>query len=99
MKYLLISLLLISTAIWAEEPETRIIQKSVICGDAKEIIDHMMKTYKEFPRLLAEAKDSNYILLENKNSHSWTLVQFNNEVGCIIGLGEGRIVISSPDSI
>ncbi len=97
MKYLILATAIIATAAFAEEPKTTIVKKETICGETKPMIEHIMKTYKEIPVVGATAEDSKYMILYNKKEHTWTLFQFNDQVACILGLGQD-VFFKDPDT-
>lgn len=93
MKKLLL-LLLISNSVWANPIE---IKKPVICDKTETVLKVLSGSdYQETPIWLgaADEKLANYSLWVNPSTKSWTIVQFNNEITCVIGTGEKFSIIN-----
>ena len=89
----LLSLILFSSFAWAE-PVT--IKKPVICDETDIVFKALSSSnYKESPIWLGASDEKlvNYSLWVNASSKTWTIVQFNNEIACILGTGEAYTVI------
>jgi len=37
----------------------------------------------------AEATNTRTVVLVNKNTQTWSIVQFDNKIACVLGVGEG----------
>ena len=37
----------------------------------------------------AEATETRTMVLVNKDTHAWSIVQFDNRIACVLGVGEG----------
>lgn len=72
------------------------VEKSVICGPLKDFITGLSKDFKEYPVFLgADGKDdSKYSLFVNKDTGSWTIIQFNKTIACLLGTGSKGQLIS-----
>ena len=93
MKKLLL-LLLVSNSVWANPFE---IKKSVICDKTETVFKVLSSAdYKEKPIWLGTTDEKlvNYSLWVNATTKSWTIVQFNNDISCVIGTGENYTIIS-----
>jgi hypothetical protein len=89
MKHLLLVLLGLTAAAaaWALTK----IDKPVYCDEPKTIISSLVgQDYQERPQWIgvSENNDSRYILMMNSTTKSWTLIQMNEKVACILGTGE-----------
>jgi len=75
--------------------------KSVTCGPIVSIIEGLIsEKYKEIPTWIGKDKEasSRYSLFVNEKTGAWTLVQFGNEIGCILGLGtDSKNIIPKPN--
>ena len=89
MKKLLLGVLLLPALAY---PDPVKVDKEIICDETKVIISTLMK-YKESPVWIGKDDISKYALLANEQTGSWTLVQFNDTIACIIGVGEGHKLI------
>ena len=93
MKKILLGLmLLLPIPSLANEPI--IIEKSVPCAKSKDIIETLIQDYKEMPMWSGNDTKTKYGLFVSKNG-AWTLIQFNDEVACILGAGENSAEIFS----
>jgi hypothetical protein len=74
------------------------VEKPVICDTLKTVIETLTGTgYREQPFWAGNDETSRYILLVNEKTKSWTIVQFNNKIACVLGTGENhRQVFSKP---
>ena len=65
------------------------VKKTVVCDDTQAVIKSLMEQYKEKPVWTARnpLEDARYALFINNEKGTWTLLQMNAEVACIIGIG------------
>lgn len=91
---------LISTIANAQNDTTFSSQKVVLCDNAKKVVSALMEKWGELPVWTAKdgQDETRYLLLVNPNTQSWTLLQFNSEVACILGLGEASNLIGRDKS-
>jgi hypothetical protein len=67
------------------------VEKPVICDTPKIVIETLTGTgYREQPFWAGNDKSSRYIMLVNEDTGSWTIVQFNNNIACVLGTGENH---------
>jgi hypothetical protein len=88
MKYILIFLtsLLCLTAV--AQTTTK---KEVYCDNTDKLLLILQAgEFEETPIWFGkgDGKAPNYSLLVNQKTKSWTMIQFNNELACVIGTGE-----------
>ncbi len=94
----LLSLILVSSSVWAEPFE---IKKPVICDKTDTLLKVLSSSnYQEKPIWLGAADEKliNYSLWVNSSTKNWTIVQFNNDVACVIGTGESYTILSKKPS-
>jgi len=89
MKHLLLVIagLLAAVAAWA----LTTVDKPVYCDEPKKIISSLVgQEYQEVPVWMgmSESNDSRYILMMNSTTKSWTIIQMNQQVACILGTGD-----------
>lgn len=74
------------------------VEKPVVCEKTELVIEGLQKgDYKEQPIWIGIDQSSRYSLFANEKSKTWTLIQFNETIACIIGTGEGsRQVFLGP---
>jgi|DEB0MinimDraft_4_1074332.scaffolds.fasta_scaffold352914_1 hypothetical protein len=66
-------------------------QKPVLCDQTVNVLPFLDKTYKEQPHWIGKSsKDSEgwFVVMLNEETKTWTLVQYNREVACILGDGK-----------
>jgi len=100
MKYLL--LLVVSViGIVAAQPVT--VQKPVDCVNTETLFQGLIGSdYKEKPIWLGIQSDAplpKYSLFVNEQSKSWTLVQFDEKIACVLGTGEASTQIFTGPKI
>ncbi len=100
MKYLL--LLVVSViGIVAAQPVT--VQKPVDCVNTETLFQGLISSnYKEKPIWLGIQSDAplpKYSLFVNEQTKSWTLVQFDEKIACVLGTGENSIRIFTGPKI
>ena len=95
MRNLILGVLLLPALAYAQ-PVT--VEKPVICDTLKTVIETLTGTgYREQPFWAGNDETSRFILLANERTKSWTIVQFNNNIACVLGTGENhRQVFSKP---
>ncbi|NCZ29603.1 hypothetical protein EB118_16970 [bacterium] len=87
MKKILIALSLMTAAVNAQT----VVQKPVLCADLKEIIKTVTgQEHQELPIWRGAENDfgNRTVLFYNKEKTGWTIVEYRNEWGCIIGASE-----------
>ena len=70
------------------------IEKKVVCDDTKKIMNTLMTEYQEYPVWGGQDENTNFSLLINQESGTWTIVQFNKTTTCILGVGENSRAMS-----
>ena len=78
------------------------IQKPVICDSTDTVIKLLSsENYQEKPIWLGASDENlvNYSLWINASTKNWTIVQFNNEIACILGAGENYTILNRKPSI
>jgi len=96
MKYLLFILLIVSPIVFSETLQedngVTMQMKPVPCKDANTLALEVLKKYGEEPIWFGEDEtaDSKYTITYNKESKTWTFIQFDDKVGCILGYGVNR---------
>jgi len=95
MKYLLFILLIVSPIIFSEpltsdENGVTMQMKPVPCKDAKTLALEVLKKYGEEPIWFGEDEtaDSKYTITYNKQTKTWTFIQFDDNKACVLGYGQ-----------
>ena len=89
-KFILGVLLLPAMAI--AQPVT--VEKPVVCDISKVVIETLIgKDYKEQPFWIGNDETSRYVMLVNEKTKTWSFVQFNENVACVLGTGVNHLQI------
>ena len=87
--YKLIVGVLLLPALASAQPVT--VEKPVICDTPKIVIETLTGAgYREQPFWGGNDSTSRYVLLVNERSKTWSFVQFNRDIACVIGTGENH---------
>lgn len=86
MKKLLAGVLLLPILVLAQEPI--ILDKKVVCSKTRIIIDTLSKEFKESPIWIGSGEDNIRYSLFIGPGGDWTLIQFNKDIACVIGVGK-----------
>lgn len=86
------TLLLVCSALFFGQVHSQtVVEKSVVCIDTQSLFKALSgNEFTEKPQWFgrSDEEDSNFVLLVNAKTKTWTLVQFNDKVGCILGTGQ-----------
>ena len=89
-KYFLGVLLL--PALASAQPVT--VEKPVICDKTENVIGSLINgQYKEKPQWIGVDDKSRYSLFVNEKTRTWTFIQFNENIACILGVGDSSKLI------
>ena len=98
-KWLIFGIIL-SGAVFAQSVT---MQKSVECTDTETLFRGLIGSdYKEKPIWLgieSGNKVSKYSLFVNEETKTWTLIQFNEKIACVLGTGENSTRIFNGPKI
>ena len=74
-------------------------KKTVVCGDPKTIIENISDVYKESPYWIGAGSDNTkYVLMTNSSTKTWTMIQFNDKIACVIGTGSrANLILPIPN--
>jgi len=95
MKKLIVILVavLLTTAAISESTQAK---KNVLCDDTKTMYNELVNgEYAERPVWGGKDEKSNYGLLINEETGTWTFIQFDKEIACILGVGESSRILNS----
>ena len=96
MKKITAVLLLLITTYGYSEPYTK--EKSIVCADTTTALESLIKVYKEKPIWVGVDQQQNkFVLVTNKETGTWTFLQFNDKAACALGTGVAyEIVYTGP---
>lgn len=86
-----------STIAYAVQPFN--VEKPVVCADVKTVIETITgEGYNEQPYWIGKDETSKYVLLVNERTREWTMIQFTDQIACILGTGSSSRLINSKRS-
>ena len=98
MRNLLVTTLLLGVVLSAQAADFFEDSKTIVCGDIKDVIQELTSKYEEQPIWNGSSSGSKYILLSNPVTRTWTMVQYDNKVACVIGTGQRSNNIVLPNT-
>ena len=88
MKKLLSLLAVIPLLTSAQSAGPTAVEKTVICDKTQNVLDVIMNgRFQETPVWGGEDETSKYGLLVNRETGTWTIIQFNKDTACVLGTG------------
>ena len=70
------------------------VMKPVLCDETKKVYNELVNgEYAEMPAWGGESEKSKFVLLINKETGTWSLIEFHKDTSCIIGEGEGYRIL------
>ena len=86
MKKILAIMVLMVSSVYAEPVK---VDKPVMCDKFSTVINILTNgESKESPVWIGKDENSNFSLLSNEKTGSWTLIQFNGTLACVLGSGD-----------
>ena len=66
------------------------LQKTMQCGDVSIIVNTLQQKFGEVPVWISQDDENitTYMLTENINAPSWTLLQMTTTIACVVGSGK-----------
>ena len=100
MRRYCIAFLLSLTSLLANAQQIVEIEKPVICSDPKTVIENISELYKESPYWVGTGTDdSRYVLMTNPSTKTWTMIQLNDKIACVVGTGSRANLINLRKNI
>ena len=97
MKNTAVALLFCLISSIAHAQEIIDLQKSLKCSDAQVVMNYFVDTHKETPVWVGKSVHNTHItLLVNKETRSWTMIEYDTKIACVLGAGEEKTG-SSPE--
>jgi len=100
MKYLVILATLVVGIVVAQ---TVTVQKPLTCAPTSEVVSTLIGSdYKERPIWMGmehSTPPSRYSLFVNNETKTWTLIQFDDKIACVLGTGEDSTEIFNGPKI
>lgn len=65
--------------------------KPMKCSDAQTVMNYFTDTHKESPVWVGKTVHGTHIaLLANKETRSWTMIEYDTKLACVLGAGEEK---------
>ena len=97
MRKLTVAFLLALTSLVADAQEDRVVieaYKTVACSSVKNMIEFVSGEYQEIPQWSGVGTATKFILMVNKKSGTWTMIEYNDDLACMIAHGARSTVIN-----
>lgn len=102
MKNLVVAFLfcLTSTIANAQQSNWSELPKPLLCGPLTEVITILTEQYKEYPLFIGNdgVDHSKYSFFVNRETGTWTMIQFGSAIACILGMGSDAKFANLPKS-
>ena len=67
------------------------LNKAMKCSDAQVVMNYFVDTHKEIPVWVGKSvHNTNITLLMNRETGSWTVIEYDTRLACVLGAGEDR---------
>jgi hypothetical protein len=86
MKHLLFLSVLVPSIAFAEVVT---VDKPVVCGSVELILTEISSKYKESAVWIGNKDRSRYALALNPETNTWSLIEYNDKIACLIDAGIG----------
>jgi hypothetical protein len=97
MKNTAVALLFCLISSIAHAQEIIDLTKPMKCSDAQSVMNYFVDTHKETPVWVGKSVHNTHItLLINRETRSWTMIEYDTRLACVLGAGEDKTG-SSPE--
>ena len=91
MKNALGALLFCLTSLIANAQNIIDLTKSLKCSDAQTVMNYFTDVFKETPVWVGRTVHNTHItLLANRETKSWTMIEYDTKLACVLGAGEEK---------
>jgi hypothetical protein len=67
------------------------LSKQLKCSDVQIVMNYFADTHKELPVWLGKTVHNTHIaLLANKETRSWTMIEYDARLACVLGAGDEK---------
>ena len=74
------------------------LQKSLKCSDAQVVMNYFVDTHKEIPVWVGKSVHNTHVtLLMNNETRSWTMIEYDDKIACVLGAGADKSGSSKPE--
>lgn len=68
-------------------------EKPIVCSDLKTVFETVITDYQEEPVWRGDDEVSKFVMTANKKTGTWTIIQYNDKLACVVGTGTGHKLI------
>lgn len=91
-----LAVVLLLSLIGTANAQTKI-NRELVCDSTDEIFKFIFERHQEQPVWIGIADKTMTMLAQNPKSGSWTLIQFNDKLACILGAGRSGKLVPKPN--
>ena len=74
------------------------LNKAMKCSDAQVVMNYFVDTHKEIPVWVGKSVHNTHVtLLMNRETRSWTMIEYDDRLACVLGAGEDKSASSKPE--
>jgi hypothetical protein len=92
----LVATLMLAVACWSALAQTKL-NKELVCDETDEVFKYVQDRYQEQPVWLGATEKTMTMLLQNAKTGTWTILQFNDKLACILGSGKSGKLVAKPN--
>ena len=71
--------------------------KGMKCSSAESVMSFFVEKFEERPIWVGKTQlGTHIVLLQNKTTKTWTMIEYDSRIGCVLGAGETS---SNPEGI
>jgi hypothetical protein len=97
MRKIVMAFLFCLTSSIANAQEIIDLTKPMKCSDAQSVMNYFVDIHKEKPIWVGKSVHNTHItLMMNKQTRSWTMIEYDTTIACVLGAGEDKTG-SSPE--
>ena len=79
--------------------EVEKLYKPVVCSDLRTVIESISAEYEEIPYWNGVSDNTKFILMVNKQTMTWTMIEYTDKEACVIGTGNRANLINLGKSV
>jgi len=69
------------------------VDKPILCSDLKTVIEVASGEYQEQPTWRGSDSTGKFIMMSNSKTGTWTFIQYNDKIACVLGTGQNSKAI------
>jgi hypothetical protein len=67
------------------------LNKAMKCSEPQKVMNYFVDTHKETPVWVGKTVHNSHItLLMNRETRSWTMIEYDDRLACVLGAGEDK---------